>query len=114
MIDCLARVADNRPTSLQLLAASIEHGNWNSTFVSPYGGLIAEGFTSSILRSWKTRQPEFQGLHELPNISAPSSSFSIDAVRLTLDNMGGPSDPFNPLCTGRLTPRVCRVTLTLF
>lgn len=94
---CLVRESELRPSSLHILARSINHANWNSTFVDPYGGLISEDFTTSILSSWNSCQRKLN----LPSLAIPSSSFSRDAARVYLDNMGAPGDPFDPLFTGK-------------
>jgi len=95
---CLEEKPEPRPTSLDILAESIKHANWNSTFVSPYGGLISEDFTTSVLSSWKSCQTKMN----LPDLKDPLSIFSSDAARVYLDNMGAEGDPFDPLFTGKV------------
>ena len=61
------------------------------------GVWISEDFTTSILSSWNSCQEKI----DLPSLTIPPSSFSSDAARVYLDNMGAPGDPFDPLFTGK-------------
>jgi serine/threonine protein kinase len=104
ILACLRKAPEERPTSLEILAASIHHANWNSTFVSPYGGLISEDYTETLLSSWKVCQSKLSGPDRLPDLQSPFSTFSTDAVRVYLDNMGSAGDRFEPLFKGKYLP----------
>jgi hypothetical protein len=57
---CLSVADSDRPTAFDLLGTCISHSNWNASYVSPYGLLIASNFNSVLLSSWYNCRMQYE------------------------------------------------------